>query len=177
MISRSLLVTPFLLISIFASAADGPANKGVHKHDHPQDLQFAIRSVASGNWSEAKTWQPPRVPRSGDRVLISRGTRVLYDVKKTDVIRLVQVMGILSFARDCDTELNVGILKVQNSDKCREDGFACDFLHIDKAVSPAVTAASFMPIHAPSAKTQTLENKAFPVTDHHDPSQAFCAWA
>ncbi len=137
MISRSLLVTPFLFLSILASAADGPANKGVHKHDHPQDLQFAIRSVASGNWSEAKTWQPPRVPRSGDRVLISRGTRVVYDAKKADVIRLVQVMGILSFARDCDTELNVGILKVQNSDKCREDGFACDFLHIDKAGSPA----------------------------------------
>ena len=39
-----------------------------------------------------------------------------------------------------------------------------------------MTAASFIPIHAPSAKAQTLENKAFPVTDHHDPSQAFCAW-
>jgi len=137
MIYRSLLVTPFFLLSILASAADGPANKGDHEHDHPQNLQFAIRSVASGKWSEAKTWQPPRVPRSGDRVLISRGTRVVYDVKKTDVIRLVQVMGILSFARDCDTELNVGILKVQNSDKCREDGFACDFLHYDKAGSPA----------------------------------------
>ena len=136
MICRSLLVTSILFSSILASAADVPANKGVHKHDHPKDLQFAIRSVASGNWSEAKTWQPPRVPRSGDRVLISRGTRVVYDAKKADVIRLVQVMGILSFSRDCDTELNVGILKVQNSDKCAEDGFACDFLHLDKAGLP-----------------------------------------
>jgi len=34
-----------------------------------------------------------------------------------------------------------------------------------------------MPIHAPSAKTQTLENKAFPVTDHHDPSQEMPKWA
>jgi hypothetical protein len=142
---RSLLVAPFLCLSILASAADVPANKGDHEHDHPQNLQFAIRSVASGKWSEAKTWQPPRVPRSGDRVLISRGTRVVYDVKKTDVIRLVQVMGILSFARDCDTELNVGILKVQNSDKCREDGFACDFLHNDKAESPAVHLQNDLP--------------------------------
>ena len=31
--------------------------------------------------------------------------------------------------------------------------------------------------HAPSAKTQTLENKAFPVTDHHDPSQEMPKWA
>ena len=34
-----------------------------------------------------------------------------------------------------------------------------------------------MPIHALSAKTQTLENKAFPVTDHHDPSQEMPKWA
>lgn len=48
---RSLLVAPFLFLSILASAADVPANKGGHEHDHPQDLQFAIRSVASGKWS------------------------------------------------------------------------------------------------------------------------------
>ena len=44
-------------------------------------------------------------------------------------------------------------------------------------MSPAVTAASFILIHAPSVKIQTLQNQAFPVIDHHDPSQAFCAWA
>ena len=53
----------------------------------------------------------------------------------------------------------------------------CGIAPEPKAVSPAVTAASFMPIHAPSAKTQTLENKAFPVTDHHDPSQEMPKWA
>ena len=53
----------------------------------------------------------------------------------------------------------------------------CGIAPESKAVSPAVTAASFMPIHAPSAKTQTLENKAFPVTDHHDPSQEMPKWA
>jgi hypothetical protein len=145
MICRSLLVTSVLFSSILVSAADDPANKGVHKHDPHKHLQFAIHSVASGNWSEAKTWQPPRVPRNGDRVLISRGTRVVYDAKKADVIRLVQVMGILSFARDCDTELNVGILKVQNSDKCREDGFACDFLHLNKAGLPTGQEQNALP--------------------------------
>jgi hypothetical protein len=53
----------------------------------------------------------------------------------------------------------------------------CGITPESKAVSPAVTAASFMPIHAPSAKTQTLQNKAFPVTDHHDPSQEMPKWA
>ena len=31
--------------------------------------------------------------------------------------------------------------------------------------------------HVPSAKTQTLGNKAFPVIDHHGPSQEMPKWA
>ena len=46
----------------------------------------------------------------------------------------------------------------------------CGITPESKAVSPAVPAASFIPIHAPSAKTPTLENKAFPVIDRHGPS-------
>ena len=49
---RSLLVAPFLFLSILASAADVPANKGDHEHDHPKDLQFAIRSVAGSPCAE-----------------------------------------------------------------------------------------------------------------------------
>ena len=35
--------------------------------------------------------------------------------------------------------------------------------------------SSLIAHHAPSAKTQTLQKKAFSVLDRHDPSQAFCA--
>ena len=45
-----------------------------------------------------------------------------------------------------------------------------------QVVAQVVAEPSLIAPHAPSAKTQTLQNKAFPVTDHHDPSQAFCAW-
>jgi hypothetical protein len=89
-------------------------------------VQFDARSVRDGNWSDAKTWSEGRVPEAADRVLIGRGTRVVYDVANKDVIRFIQVVGTLTFARDRDTELNVGILKVQNSDACCETGFACD---------------------------------------------------
>jgi hypothetical protein len=51
----------------------------------------------------------------------------------------------------------------------------CGITAESKAVSPAVTAASFIPIHVPSAKTPILQNKAFPVIDRHGPSVAFCA--
>jgi len=154
MILRSLQLASWLLFSTAVFAAEKPSDKNSVKHVHQKHVQFAIRSVTSGNWSEAKTWQPPRVPRSGDRVLISRGTRVVYDAKKADVIRLLQIMGTLSFARDRDTELNVGILKVQNSDKCTESGFACDFLHLNKSGQPTQR----LPGKMPTLEIGTAEN-------------------
>jgi hypothetical protein len=95
-----------------------------HEHEH---LEFSIRSVRDGKWSEADTWRPARVPGKGDRVLVARGTRVEYDAKSEAVVRLVQVVGTLAFARDCDTELNVAVLTVQHSEECSEHGFACEF--------------------------------------------------
>jgi hypothetical protein len=86
---------------------------------------FTIRSVKDGAWSNPGTWQPQRVPQKGDRVLVARGTRVVYDVDSPEVIRLVQVAGTLSFARDRNTTLNVGLFSAQNSEVCSETGFAC----------------------------------------------------
>ena len=96
-----------------------------HAHVHAA-VRFDLRSVRDGNWSDAKTWNQSRVPAAGDRVLVTRGTRVIYDSESKDVVRLIQVVGTLAFSRDRNTELNVGILKVQNSDDCTETGFACD---------------------------------------------------
>src|SRR5262245_48693177 len=87
-----------------------------HDHDH-EHLDFSIRSVKDGKWSEAGTWQPARVPGKGDGVLIKRGTRVEYDTKSDAVVRLVQVVGTLAFARDRDTELNVAVLTIQHSEE------------------------------------------------------------
>jgi hypothetical protein len=98
-----------------------------HEHEHGQHVQFSIQSVTSGPWSSPATWKPARVPRANDRVLISRETAVDYDVDSKAAIRLVQVVGTLSFARDRNTELNVGILTIQHSDVCSEQGFACEF--------------------------------------------------
>ena len=118
---------------------------GQHQHHHDPLVQFTVRSVKDGNWSDAKTWQPARVPAKGDRVLIGRGTTVQYDVASKDVIRLIQVVGTLSFARDRDTELNVGLVKVQNSDACSEGGFACDFEHITKGGEPGAAPTGGLP--------------------------------
>lgn len=109
------------------------AEEHEHVHDH---IHFSITSVKNGDWSNPKTWSPARTPKQGDRVLIGRGTNVRYDVKSKDVIRLVQIVGTLDFARERNTELNVGILKVQNSDHCSESGFACDFRGAQKTGEP-----------------------------------------
>jgi len=109
-------------------------------------VDFSIRSVRDGRWSEAKTWEPARVPAKGDRVLISRGTDVQYDAASDDVIRLVQVVGALRFARDRDTLLNVGVLKAQNSDHCSETGFACDLHDVSDVGEPYAAPPGPMPM-------------------------------
>ncbi|MEX0820101.1 MAG: G8 domain-containing protein [Pirellulaceae bacterium] len=126
-----------LQVAVFCllSASSRPAH-AEHAHNHDDHVDFSIQSVTSGEWSDAKTWEPARVPKQGDRVLISGETFVTYDVKSPEVIRMVQVVGTLSFARDRDTELNVGLLKVQNSDVCSENGFACDFHDANDAGEP-----------------------------------------
>ncbi|HEY8505352.1 MAG TPA: G8 domain-containing protein, partial [Gemmataceae bacterium] len=112
------------LAALLAAAAAAPAAGPV---------AFDVRSVRNGNWSDPNTWQPPRVPAEGERVLVSGETEVVYDVRSKGVLRLVHVAGTLRFARDRDTELNVGILKVQPGSVCSEHGFACD---IDELVNP-----------------------------------------
>lgn len=98
-----------------------------HVHDHTKQVEFSIQSVKDGKWTDTTTWKPARVPKQGDRVLVSRGTVVTYDAQQKDVIRLLQIVGTLTFARDCDTELNVGLMTIQHEDACSENGFACDF--------------------------------------------------
>ncbi len=119
-------------ISTIASAACCVASilcvsPALGQPDHEEHISFSHQSVRSGKWSEAATWNPARVPGQGDRVLVSRGTTVEYDVKQQAVMRLLQIVGTLDFARDRDTELNVGILTIQHTDECSEHGFACEF--------------------------------------------------
>ena len=129
----ALLTLAALIVSILPVPAGS--------QDVPFRIRFSLRSARDGNWSDAKTWEPARAPRANDRVLISRGTRVIYDAKSDEVIRLIQVVGTLTFARDRDTLLNVGVLKVQNSDTCSESGFACDFMEVNKAGEPQAAPA------------------------------------
>jgi hypothetical protein len=85
-----------------------------------------IRSARSGPWSAPATWQGGKVPGAGACVLIRAGHHVVYDVCSNQAIRSVHVAGILRFAVEKDTRLDVGLLKVQAGEDCCEEGFDCE---------------------------------------------------
>lgn len=144
---RKFSAIPLMGLALLFGTAAVPStgHDGAHPHG-TGTVEFSVRSVASGNWSDPKIWKPARVPRAGDRVLIERGTRVIYDAASDDVIRLLQVVGTLTFARDRDTLLNVSVVKVQNSLECSESGFACDFAHVNEAGEPHAVPEGEMPV-------------------------------
>src|SRR5438477_4011911 len=89
-----------ILATAIPAVAQTPAAKkpdktkpAVTKDRDSSAIAFSIHSVRSGPWSDPKTWQPTRLPGKDDRVRLSRGTRVVYDVESKDVIRLLQVVG------------------------------------------------------------------------------------
>ena len=98
-----------------ASAADGkPA------------LPAVVRSAKSGLWSAPTSWAGGKVPGAGARVLIREGHSIVYDLHSDQAIRGINVAGILSFAADKDTRLDVGLIKIQAGEEYSEDGFDCD---------------------------------------------------
>lgn len=85
-----------------------------------------VRTARSGPWSAAGTWEGGKVPAPGVRVQVRTGHTVLYDVKSDQAIRSIHVAGTLTFARDRDTRLDVGLIKIQAGEDASEDGFDCD---------------------------------------------------
>src|SRR5688572_13460201 len=107
---------------------------------------FTLRSVKSGPWSAPDTWDAKRVPKEGDRVLIGRKTRVLFDADSPAVIRYVQVAGVLSFARDRSTTLNVGVITIQATEEYAETGFDCHAPAEDRKHEPAPGARAALEV-------------------------------
>ncbi|MDB5390226.1 MAG: hypothetical protein JWM11_5872, partial [Planctomycetaceae bacterium] len=95
------------------------------------DQSIWTRTVQSGPWSAASTWDGGKIPAAGARVHIRTGHAVTYDIKSDVPIRAVCVAGRLSFAADRDTQLNVGILKIEAGDEPTEEGFDCS-MHFDE---------------------------------------------
>ncbi|MCX6857328.1 MAG: hypothetical protein NTV80_20760 [Verrucomicrobia bacterium] len=85
-----------------------------------------VRSVQSGPWSAPATWDGGAVPGAGVAVLVRSGHTITYDVKATAAIRSLHIAGTLTFATARDTQLNAGLIRVQQDEGTDEDGFECD---------------------------------------------------
>src|SRR5262245_41022794 len=92
-----------------------------------------VRTARSGPWSAPGTWETGKVPAAGAKIQIRSGHTVIYDLKSDQVIRSIHVAGTLTFARDRDTRLDVGLIKIQAGDDASEDGFDCDHALVDDA--------------------------------------------
>lgn len=91
-----------------------------------------IRSAQSGPWSASETWAGGKVPAEGASVQVRAAHAVTYDLKSEQTMRAIFIAGTLSFAHDRDTQLNVGLIKIQPGDDTSEEGFSCD-AHLPEA--------------------------------------------
>ena len=80
-----------------------------------------IRSARSGLWSSPSTWKSDGLPPPGSMVEILPGHNIVYDIQTNRALRMVHILGTLTFARDRDTRLDVGLLKIGGD--FSEDGF------------------------------------------------------
>lgn len=84
-----------------------------------------VRSKQSGPWSAKETWESDRVPQAGEHVIVRAGHHVGYDVESGAVVRVVQIVGTLEFARDRNTRLEAGLITLTTSEEPTEEGFDC----------------------------------------------------
>ena len=91
-----------------------------------KDAPAWIRSTTSGPWSAPATWEGGKVPAAAGRVQVRTGHIVTYDLNSDQAIRAIHVAGTLTFARDKNTRLDVGLIKIQAGEVASEDGFECD---------------------------------------------------
>jgi hypothetical protein len=125
-----------------------PAHAQVHTpHDHIPDFCASptISSAVSGRWSSPATWSPARVPLATDRVAVTAGTGVTFDVQHGAAIRCVGVHGELRFDPAASTRLWAGEILVY-SDGHLQVGTAAqpiaadrtaEIVIADRALSPA----------------------------------------
>src|SRR5262245_25709230 len=114
-----------LAIALFAASGLALPLRAAELTDN-KPAPAIVRTAQSGPWSAAATWEGGKAPAAGSRVQIRTGHTVTYDLKSDQVIRSIHVAGTLTFARDRDTRLDVGLIKIQAGDDASEDGFDYD---------------------------------------------------
>src|ERR1043166_7175225 len=116
---------PYSLIAALltlAASSTLAARAAVPPAANPAGLPALIRSARSGPWSAPSTWEGGHVPSPGSRAQIRSGHTIRYDLNADQALRSLHVAGTLAFARDRDTRLDVGLLKIQPGEDASENG-------------------------------------------------------
>jgi len=92
-----------------------------------------VTSIATGPWSDAKTWSTGRLPGVNDKVRIAAGHTVTVNTVSDAKLNCIQVNGTLKFATDSNTRLKTANLTVM------EDG-SLEIGTADHPVAPNATA-------------------------------------
>jgi hypothetical protein len=71
-----------------------------------------VSSIASGPWSDPRTWSTGKVPGANDEVRIAAGHEVIFNVVSDAKLECIEVDGHLRFATNADTRMKVGNLMV-----------------------------------------------------------------
>src|SRR5262245_18854697 len=123
-----LSMAPVLLLSlgVFVGDADIFPSLSSAAEQPARNAAPILRTAKSGAWSAPATWEGGKIPSGNVRVLIREGHQVVYDLQATQPVRSLTISGVLSFAHDRDTRLDVGLVKIQPGEDCTEEGFACD---------------------------------------------------
>lgn len=92
-----------------------------------------IRSAQSGRWSLPTSWEGGVVPRPGARVQVRTGHVLIYDVRTERPIRSIHIAGVLRFDPERDTQLDVGLIKIQEGEDANESVPSCE-AHVPERV-------------------------------------------
>src|SRR5687768_11881813 len=128
-------------------------------------VHFTARTAKSGLWSAAATWEKQRLPKAGDFVQIRPGHAVTYDVHSDQALRMLHVAGTLTFARDRDTRLDVGLIKVQPGEEATEGAVFCDYCPVDPKMPMPALVIGTLDHPIPANVTATVRLAYFQGTD------------
>jgi RNA polymerase sigma factor (sigma-70 family) len=176
LVTRLKIATAVTLLAAVLGVGIGAWAVAGEKATTPAKAPGLIRSAQSGPWSEPATWEGGQVPGEGARVQVRRGHAVTYDANSTTAIRSVHVAGTLRFARDRNTRLEVGLIKVQPGDDAGENGFDCDahVPDVDDESRPALEVGTpDQPV--PAAYTATIRLRYFEGMDKETCPAIICS--
>ena len=140
------MLTRFVVVGlVVASSLAMPTAGEQSTHDHTPAVsggpsgvphfcaQPSISSIASGAWSDGKTWSAGRIPVARDRVKVASGHRVTYDVASDAALDCLAIDGDVRFDTTVNTRVRLGNLTVM------EQG-SLEVGNETTPVSPAVSA-------------------------------------